>query len=97
MMVSPQMVRHEVVCPECSRSFPVTTAFERTPAPLPCSVCWRGMGARERAGWLRVMRAASPDRRALEHRDPVVYAPPTLKAYVEALEQALAGAVLVAK
>ncbi|MCB9795749.1 MAG: hypothetical protein H6741_23895 [Alphaproteobacteria bacterium] len=82
---------HELACPLCARSYTVATEHDVRPQALPCGPCWRVMGPIEKAPWVRRMRAIEAPRRSLTHRDPVVYAPATLKAYVENLEVALAA------
>lgn len=82
---------HELACPLCARSYTVATEHAAAPQALPCGPCWRVMGPIEKAPWVRRMRSASAPQRALMHRDPVAYAPATLKAYVENLEVALAA------
>ncbi|MCB9760007.1 MAG: hypothetical protein H6739_09260 [Alphaproteobacteria bacterium] len=83
---------HEVSCPLCAARYQVGTTTAAPPAEMPCGACWRTLRPADKAPWLRRMRAAPADRQALVHRDPVRYAPPTLQAYVENLERALAAA-----
>lgn len=65
----------QALCPRCSTTLP---AYEGS-AVLPCGMCWPTMTPAERAPWLLALR-----------RDPVLYAPPTLLAYVQHLEAQLA-------
>lgn len=85
----PDLHGHSVTCPVCGRFYSVRTPTTEEPTGQPCGSCWRDLPPPLRARWLRALRAEPPARRALAHRDPVAFAPPTLQAYVEALEAEL--------
>lgn len=74
----------QALCPKCSYAFNIVEGS----AVLPCSRCWPSMDAAERAPWIQVLRR-DPGHNLHRHRDPVLYAPPTLLAYVQHLEAQL--------
>lgn len=80
---------HNLLCPVCARPYSVRTPNPEEPVNLPCGSCWRALSPPMRAQWLRELRREPPERRVLAHRDPVPFAPPTLRAYVEVLEAEL--------
>lgn len=75
----------QALCPRCSATLP---AYEGSTV-LPCGACWPTMPAAERAPWLQALRCDSGPNMH-RYRDPVLYAPPTLLAYVQHLEAQLA-------
>lgn len=74
----------QALCPKCSDAF---TVFEGSTV-LPCGRCWPFMDVAERAPWIQALRR-DPGPNFHLHRDPVLYAPPTLLAYVQHLEAQL--------
>lgn len=81
---------HSLSCPYCARTYSVTTEHAVTPIAQPCGPCWRVMAPTEKAEWIGRMRSAEPARQSLGHRDPMSYAPATLRAYIILLESLLA-------
>lgn len=75
----------QALCPRCSFTL---TVYEGSTV-LPCGTCWIESAPAERAQWIQLLRR-DPSRNIHRHRDPVLYAPPTLLAYVQHLEAQLA-------
>ena len=87
----PELHGHHLLCPVCARPYSVSSPSVLDPVSLPCGACWRNLRPSMRGQWLRELRREPEERRVLAHRDPVPFAPPPLRAYVEVLEAELRG------
>lgn len=84
------MIPHVQTCPVCARPMTVETSAHAEPPAMPCSACWSVLPVADRAPYIRQHRRVPVEVRSLRHRDPVIYAPPTLLAYIEHLEALIA-------